>query len=123
MERRPLYRDGLLAAAVCTATARWLFRSGVGGALLDPRPAAVGVVGMVALELVLLRFADLTRRLWERPAVQALAVAGTLAVGILAVSTGAVWVAVVVVWGLGAYLALVGFVVWLGSNPLGRFAG
>lgn len=75
---------------------------------------------MVAIELVLLRVPDLTRRLWERPAVQAVAAAGTLSVGVIAVSAGAAWVAAVLVWGLVAYVALVGVVVALGSNPLDR---
>jgi len=123
MERRSVYRDGLLAAVVCVATVVWALRSGVGaGALVDPGPAAVGIVGTVALELVLLRSPDLTRRLWERPGVQAVATVGTVGVGVVAVSTGAVWAAAVLVWGLVAYLALVGVVVGVGSNPLGRFA-
>lgn len=120
MERWRLYRDALLATAVCAATILWLLRSSAGGTLLDPRSAAVGGVGMVAIELVLLRVPHLTRRLWERPAVQAVAAAGTLAVGVIAVSAGAVWVAAVLVWGLVAYVALVGVVVALGSNPLDR---
>lgn len=124
MERPQLYRDGLLAAAVCVATVLWSLRSGVGAdALVAPRLAAVGIVGMVTIELVLLRFPDLTRRLWERPAVQAVAAAGTLSVGVVAVSTGAVWAVAVLVWGLVAYLALVGVVVALGSNPLARVVG
>jgi hypothetical protein len=124
MDRRSLCRDGLLAAAVCVVTVLWALRSGVGaGALVDPRPAAVGVVGTVALELVLLRFPDLTRRLWRRPAVRAAAAIGTFGVGVVAVSAGAAWVAAVLVWGLVAYLVLVGVVVGLGSNPLGRLVG
>lgn len=124
MGRWPLYRDGLLAAAVCVATVLWSLRSGVGGdALLHPYPAIGGVVGMVVLELVLLRFSDVTRLVWERPAVQALAVAGTLGVAVVAVSIRFTWVVTVLVWGLVSYLALVGVVVALGWNPLSRLIG
>ena len=124
MDRWPLYRDGLLAAAVCVATVLWSIRSGVGGdTLLHPYPAIGGVVGMVGLELVLLRFPEVTQRVWERPVVQALAVTGTLCVGVAAVSIEATWIAAVIVWGLVAYLALVGVVVALGRNPLGRLVG
>lgn len=124
MKRWPLYRDGLLAAAVCVATVLWSLRSGIGGdALLHPYPAVGGILGMVALELVLLRFSDVTRLVWERPAVQTLAVTSTLGVGVVAVSMGFTWVVAVLVWGLVAYIALVGVVVALGRNPLGRLIG
>ena len=40
--------------------------------------------------------------------------------GALAVSVGATWVAAVLVWGLLAYVALVGVVLVSGGNPLAR---
>jgi hypothetical protein len=123
MRRRQLLRDGLLAAVVCVAVVAWLRRSGAGGALLDPLSAAAGCVGMVAVEVTLLRVPDLTRRLWERPAVQAAAALGTLGVAALAASTGAAWLAGMLAWGLLAYLLLVAVVFVLGRNPLAGLVG
>lgn len=120
MERHHLYRDGVLAVATCTVLVAVSLRSGVGrDALVEPLPAAVGCVGMVVLEVGLLRVPDLTRRVWERPAVQAGSVLGVVLVGWVAASTGAAWLLGAFVWGLFAYVGLVGIVLALGRNPLG----
>jgi hypothetical protein len=123
MERRRLYRDGALAAGTCVGLLLgWAALGLDAGALATPRSAAVGCVGMVALEVVLLRRPALTRRLWERPAVRAGSVLGVLAGGGLAAWLGAVWVGAVLIWGLAAYVLLVGAVAALGRNPLTQLA-
>ncbi len=121
MERRRLYRDGGLAAATCVALLLGAAALGVdGGVFVDPRLAVVGCVGMTGIEVGLLRIPDLTRRLWERRRVQAGSALGVL-VGVGAAAwLGAVWAVAVVVWGLLAYLGLVGVVLVSGRNPLAR---
>jgi hypothetical protein len=122
MERRQLARDGLLAAATCGAL---LLGAGFAGvdrsAFADPLLAGVGCVGMVAIEILLLRNPELTRRLWDRRSVRIGSALGVLVVGVLAVSTGAAWIVAAVAWGLGAYVALVCVVLVSGRNPLARF--
>ncbi len=121
MERRHLFRDGLLAAAACAILLGGSLHLGVdAGVFLEPLPAVVGCVGMVSLEVVLLRNAELTRRVWERPAVQLGSTLGVLVGGGLAAWLGAVWVVAVLVWGLLAYVGLVGVVLVRGRNPLAR---
>ena len=121
MDRRQLSRDGLLATATCAVLLVGSVSFGVdSGVFVTPLHAAAGCVGMVGVEVVLLRNPDLTRRLWERRIVQG---GGTLVVlgsGGLAVSIGATWVVAVLVWGLLAYVALVGVVLVSGGNPLAR---
>jgi hypothetical protein len=92
-----------------------------GSLAVDARPApffvAVGAAGAVLLEgLTQLRPA-LVRRLWVRPLVQAVGVAGTLAAaagGYVLVGPAALWV---VAGGLGGYLALLGAVAVLVRAP------
>lgn len=121
MDRRQLLRDGLLAAATCGALLLGARALGVdGGAYLEPLPGVVGTAGMVGIELLLLRRPDLTRRLWERRAVRIGSALGVLVGAGLAASGGAVWIVAALVWGLVAYVALVGVVLASGENPLAR---
>ena len=121
MARRHLFRDGLLAAATCAALLFGARSVGVDGAiLLKPSLAGVGCGGMACVEVVLLRYPERTRRLWERRVVQVTSVLGVLVGGAIAVSVGAVWVVAVLVWGLVAYLGLVVVVAASGRNPLAR---
>jgi hypothetical protein len=119
MDRRQLYRDGLLATATCAALLVGSLSLGVDGSVfVTPFPAVAGCVGMVGVEVVLLRRPELTRRLWERRTVQGGSALVVLGSGGLAVSLGATWVVAVLVWGLLAYVALVGVVLVSGRNPL-----
>lgn len=119
MDRRQLYRDGLLATATCAALLVGSLSLGVdGGVFVTPSLVAAGCVGMVGVEVVLLRRPELTRRLWERRTVQGGSALVVLGSGGLAVSLGATWVVAVLVWGLLAYVALVGVVLVSGRNPL-----
>jgi hypothetical protein len=121
MERRQLYRDGLLATATCTVLLLGSRYLGVDtGVFAEPLPISVGCVGMVGLELLLLRNSDLTRRLWQRRLVRTGSVLGVLVGSGLAVSVGAVWVVAVLFWGLVAYVTLVGVVLVSEQNPLTR---
>lgn len=122
MDRRRLVRDAFLAAAACAVLVGISLRTGAGGALRGPTSAAAGCVGMVIVEVGLLRIPELTRRVWERPAVQAVSVVGVVVAGWLAVSGGAAWVLAVLAWGLAAYVALAAVVVLSGRNPLVRIA-
>ena len=90
--------------------------------LSTPLPALAGVVGSLTLELLLLRYPARARALWERPTIQAAGVLATLATGLIA-WWAAPWLLGVLVWGLLAYLALLGVVVVSGKNPLARFVG
>jgi MFS superfamily sulfate permease-like transporter len=114
----PRRRDGLLALATCTLLVAISIRAGHASVLLDPGSALTGIVGSLALELLLSQCPERTRRLWERPTVQAAGVLATLAAGLLAWQL-APWLLAVLVWGLVAYLALL-VVVVVGENPLSR---
>lgn len=119
MERRQLFGDALLAAATCAVLLGGSLSLGVdAGVFLEPLSAVLGCLGMVGLEVVLLRNPTLTRRLWDRPPVQAGSALGLLVGAGLAASLGAVWIVAVLVWGLLAYLGLVGVVLVRGHNPL-----
>lgn len=116
----PRRRDGLLALATCTLLVAISILAGRTAVLAAPLPALAGVVGSLALEVLLLRYPDRTRALWEQPRVQTAGVIATLAVGLLAWLV-APWLLGTLVWGLLAYLALLGVVVAVGENPLARF--
>ena len=121
MERRQQYRDGLLAVAACLTLLGGVSVYNVDERILvDPLLVSAGCVGMVAIEVLLLRVPDLTRRLWEQPAVRVVSTLGVLLAGGLATVAGATWVVSVVVWGLLAYVVLVGVVIVTGQNPLDR---
>lgn len=123
MGRRQLYRDGLLATAACLSLLLGVSVYNIDTrVLVDPLLAGAGCVGMVAIEVLLLRVPDLTQRLWERPTVQVTSTLGVSVGGGLAIAVGVTWVVAVFIWGLLAYLALVGVVVLTGRNPLGRLA-
>ena len=118
---RHLFRDGLLAAATCAALLLGARSVSVDAAiLLNPSLAGVGCGGMACVEVVLLRYPERTRRLWERRVVRVTGTLGVLVGGAIAVSVGAVWVVAVLVWGLVAYLGLVAVVAASGRNPLSR---
>jgi hypothetical protein len=117
---RPRHRDGLLAALVLAATLALSIRTGA--SLLAPLPAVAGVLGSLALEAVFLRYPDLTRALWERSVVQVASLLFVVGVSVLA-STSAVWLLGALVWGLVAYLVLLGLVLAGAENPVGRLLG
>jgi hypothetical protein len=117
---RPRHRDGLLAALVLAATLALSIRTGA--SLLAPLPAVAGVLGSLALEAVFLRYPDRTRALWERSVVQVASLLFVVGVSVLA-STSAVWLLGALVWGLVAYLVLLGFVLAGAENPVGRLLG
>jgi hypothetical protein len=117
---RPRHRDGLLAALVLAATLALSIRTGA--SLLAPLPAVAGVLGSLALEAVFLRYPDRTRALWERSVVQVASLLFVVGVSVLA-STSAVWLLGALVWGLVAYLVLLGFVLAGAGNPVGRLLG
>jgi hypothetical protein len=115
----PRHRDGLLALATCTLLVAISIRARHVDALFAPLPALTGVVGSLTLELLLLRYPERTRALWERPVVRVAAVLATIATGLFAWRS-APWLLAVLVWGLFAYLMLLGVVVVSGTNPLAR---
>jgi amino acid permease len=117
---RPRHRDGLLAALVLAATLALSIRTGA--SLLALLPAVAGVLGSLALEAVFLRYPDRTRALWERSVVQVASLLFVVGVSVLA-STSAVWLLGALVWGLVAYLVLLGFVLAGAENPVGRLLG
>lgn len=94
----------------------------MGGVLLDPISAVIGIISSLALEVLLLGNAERTRALWNRPAVQAAGVVATLGAGMIAWAISPRLFAVIV-WGLLAYLGLLVIVSVLGANPLVRFRG
>jgi len=121
MDRPQLYRDGFIAVAACAAVLLGSRALGVdGGVFAEPLPAAVGCIGTVAIELVLVRNPDRARRIWDQRVVQVGCTLGVVGGGALAAWVGAVWVVAVLVWGLVAYVALVGVVLVSGRNPLAR---
>lgn len=121
MKRRQLYRDGLLAIVTCALMVLGILTFDIDArGFLDPLLAGAGCVGMVCIELLLLRVPDLTRRLWERPAVRIVSTLGVMTSGGVAVVIGATWALAVLIWGLFAYITLVGVVAVAGHNPLAR---
>lgn len=121
MERRHLYRDSLLATAASLTLLLGVSVYNIDSRILvDPLLVSAGCVGMVGIEVLLLRVPDLTQRLWERSAVRVASTLGVLVGGGLAMVVGVTWVVAVLVWGLLAYVALVGVVVLTGRNPLDR---
>lgn len=74
--------------------------------LLDPVALLVGAVGAVGLELLMARFPDLSRRLWYRPRVQALAVVTLFVGGLLVATLTGPWVFGAVLGGLVTYFVL-----------------
>lgn len=121
MEQRHLYRDSLLATAASLTLLLGVSVYNIDSRILvDPLLVSAGCVGMVGIEVLLLRVPDLTQRLWERSAVRVASTLGVLVGGGLAMVVGVTWVVAVLVWGLLAYVALVGVVVLTGRNPLDR---
>jgi hypothetical protein len=113
------HRDGLLALATCTLLVAISIQARQVDALFGSRAAVTGVVGALMLELLLLRYPERTRGLWERSVVRAAAVLVTVATGLFA-WWSAPWLLAVLVWGLLAYLVLLGVVIIWGKNPLVR---
>lgn len=119
VERRQLSRDGLLAIAACALMLLGVVTFDIDTRrLADPLLMSGGCVGMVCIELLLLRVPDLTRRLWGRPVVRIVSTLGVVAGGGFAVAVGAAWALVLLIWGLLAYIVLVGVVAATGHNPL-----
>jgi len=67
-----------------------------------------GALGTVGLEAIAMRYREAVRALWERPAVQAGALAGALAVTVLAAVATSRIVVSLLVGGLAAYLCVLG---------------
>lgn len=101
-------RDGLLALTALGGLLWHLRERGDLGALVSPRAATVGVVGALGVEAAMLRHPDVTRRLWERPAVQVGSLVGTVVGGRALARRAGPWAAASLCWGLVTYLCLLG---------------
>lgn len=110
-------RDALLALVVLLPAAAAVVAL---DAPVTPFPVAVGAAGALALEALLSLRAARVRAVWERPAVQATAVA--LGIGLLAVAASLLGpaAATVLAAGLCAYLLLLAAVTL--RDALGRTA-
>lgn len=117
---RARLRDGTLAAFALGCLAGALAGTGRLDAFLDPRAAAVGTGGSVALEWLFLRYPERTLALWERRPVQVGGVAFTVGGGVALLRTAGAWSVAAIAWGLIAYLALLGIVLAGGRNPVAR---
>ena len=107
----PRHRDAVLASAVTLGVLVLARVRGVDTTtLLDPVALLVGAAGAVALELLMARFPDLSRRLWYRPRVQALAVVTVFVGGLLLATLTGPWVFGAVLGGLVTYFALLALV-------------
>lgn len=73
---------------------------------LSPAWLFCGALGTVGLEAIAMRYRDAVRALWERPAVQAGALAGALAGTVLAAVYRSRIVVSLLVGGLAAYLCM-----------------
>lgn len=100
-------RDGTLAALALLACAGALWRLGARPA---PLPALVGALGAVLFETVAGRYHERVRRLWERPAVQALCLLAALSVAVASARLDAGAVASAAAGALTAYLCLLALV-------------
>lgn len=100
-------RDALLAAITLAGYAALVAVAEVNVSV----PVAVAGGGaVVLLEALAGRHATAVRRAWERPAVQAVALVGALALGAAAALAGVAVVLSLVVGGVAAYLALLALV-------------
>jgi peptidoglycan/LPS O-acetylase OafA/YrhL len=97
-------RDGAQAAVAILACAGALDRL---DAALSPPAALLGGVGTVLFEAVAARHYDRVRRCWERPAAQATALVGVVAVAVAGVRRGTVAPLSAAVGALATYLCLV----------------
>jgi len=80
------------------------------GAAPAPLPAAIGVLGTLAFEVVAGRYHDRVREIWERPITRALALAAAFAVAAAAGRLGVRPIASFAVGALATYLCLLAFV-------------
>ena len=119
VKRDERLRDGVLAGFALALLVAAIGAAGRLDSLLDPAVAALGALGSLALEWVLLRRPERTRDLWERRPVRAVAVVLTVGGGIGLLSVAGAWPVAALSWGLIAYLVLLGLVVH-GSNPVAR---
>jgi hypothetical protein len=103
----PRHRDGVLASVVTVGMLLVARAIGVDAThLLRIGPLLVGAAGALALELLMARFPDVSRRLWSQPRVQVLAVAVVLGGGVLLSGVVGPWVFGAVLGGLATYFVL-----------------
>lgn len=101
----------MLATGVTVCVLALARTMGVGvRVLFRPGPFLVGVVGALALELLMARFPDMSRRLWTDVRVQALAVAVVLGGGFGLARLAGSWVFGAVLGGLVTYFVLLALV-------------
>jgi hypothetical protein len=104
-------RDALLALVTLTPLLAISLATGPAARLGEPRPAVVGVVGTLLVELVLRRSKRASQALWSRRCVRVAGVGAVLFVAGAATASGKTFVVTALVWGLLAYLVLLGGVV------------
>jgi hypothetical protein len=108
---KPRHRDAVLASAVTLGLLALVRVQGVDTTtLLDPAALLVGAAGAVGLELLMARFPDLSRQLWYRPSVQALAVVAVFVGGVVLATLTGPWVFGAVLGGLATYFLLLALV-------------
>ena len=117
----PRHRDGLLAAGGLVVLLAGAAAVDALGTVLDPLAAVAGVAGAVLLEVAFLRYPERLLGLWGRRGVPTAGLLTVLAVGAVAVQV-APGVLGALVWGLAAYLALLGCVLAGFGNPLAPLA-
>jgi hypothetical protein len=104
-----LRRDATLTLVVLVPT---VVAAAVLRAPRSPALFGAGVLGAIALELLLSRRADRVRAVWADRRVQALTVLLALVGGSALVSLAGAWVLTPLLGGLCGYLAILGVVVW-----------
>lgn len=115
-------RDGLLAILGAIVVATLAVTTGGLATILQARAVGVGVAGAVLLETLFLRYPDRLLPLWERPGVPTASLLAVVGAG-LATARYSPWLLGALLWGLAAYLVLLGSVLAGFGNPLSLFAG
>ena len=113
-------RDGLFAVVALGFLLDGLRRRGRLCTLGSPMAGVTGVLGALAIEVLMLRHPERTRAAWERPSVRATGLLGTVALGRSLMRGRAPRGAAALCWGLVAYLFLLGTVLAGRQNPLAR---
>jgi hypothetical protein len=116
-------RDGTLAVVALCGLLDGLRRRERLYTLGSPGAGVIGVLGALAIEVLMLRHPERTRAAWERPSVRATALLGTVVLGRSLVRGRAPRGAAALCWGLVVYLFLLGVVLAGRANPLSALAG
>jgi hypothetical protein len=122
------YRDGLLAiitggaliGTVAIFNTELDTNIELAKTIFTVRPAAIGIFGMVAIELMCLYDSDRTQTIWNRRSIQFSSIMTVVTVSGLTLMSNIHWVFAALLWGLLAYLVLLIVVIITGENPLSR---